>query len=124
MIEVLLAAPHPALLNAIEALLTLESDIQVVAKTSTKAEIVALIEQLQPTVVVLDMDGYGFTGIDVLTYLKITQPHIPVLVLEDSGLSYDAQHWQQVGSAGYISKYELADHLVSTIRAIAASAQQ
>ena len=124
MIQVLLAVPYPTLADAMQVLLEQQADIQVVAKTSSEAETLALVAQLQPTNVVLDVGSYGFSGIEMLIMLSAAQPHIPLLVVGHSDLPYDAHRIRQAGAADYLPKYELATRLTQTVKTIATNNQQ
>jgi two-component system response regulator EvgA len=119
MIRVLLAVPYHKLVSAIETLLEEQSDINVIMQTDTEATTVAAAESLQPDIVVLDIDGYVFSGFEVLVKLVQSQPHIPVLVLGEHDLPYYAERMLRTGAAGYLSRTELVDRLPETVRTIA-----
>ena len=120
MIRVLLAVPYHKLVGAIKTLLEEQSDINVIMQTDTEVTTVAAAESLQPDIVVLDIDGYVFSGFEVLVKLVQSQPHIPVLVLGEHDLPYYAERMLRTGAAGYLSRTELVDRLPETVRTIAA----
>jgi DNA-binding NarL/FixJ family response regulator len=120
MIRILLTMPYHKLVGAIQELLEQEPDLQVVAKTHTAAETLRLVAALQPSIVVLDLDGYVFVGFEVLVTLVQTQPHIPVLVLGEEEFSAYIGRMRQAGAAGYLSSAELVDRLTATIKTIVA----
>jgi DNA-binding NarL/FixJ family response regulator len=127
MIQVLLAIPHPQLVLGLQELLEMEADIRVVATADTKERAVALIEELQPQVVIWDsddIDSYMSPDLELLTRLGTTQPHMVLLVVVGFPLSYYDNRLLQVGAAGYIQKEEVSTHLLGTVKAIAASRQQ
>ena len=120
MIRVLLAVPYHKLVSAIKTLLEEQSDINVIMQTDTEVTTVAAAERLQPDIVVLDIDGYVFSGFEVLVKLVQSHPQLPVLVLGEHDLPYYAERMQRAGAAGYLFRTELVDQLPETLRAIAA----
>lgn len=64
-IRVLLADDHPVVRAGIRTLLQSAADIDVVAEATSGAEALALVEQLGPDVLLLDMEMPGLSGVEV-----------------------------------------------------------
>jgi two-component system, NarL family, response regulator NreC len=120
MIEVLLAVPYAILADAMQVTLDRESNIEVIAKTKTGEETLDLLNELQPTIVILDINGYRFGSMQVLLKLREEQPHIPVLVIGPVDPWFDSKRILQTGAVGYLSKLELPERLVGMVSDIAA----
>jgi DNA-binding NarL/FixJ family response regulator len=71
MIRVLLADDHAIVLEGLRALLDGEPGLRVVAATTDGSEVVRLVEQHKPDVVVLDLELAGMKGTAVLAALRV-----------------------------------------------------
>jgi len=117
-IRIILADDHGVLRAGLRALLSSESDIEVVGEAVDGRETIALADELKPDVVLLDVSLPDQSGIEVTRSLKELQPEIRVLILtvhEDEGLLQEAI---QAGAAGYIIKRAVESELIDAIRAV------
>ena len=117
-IRILIADDHGVLRAGLRALLSSESDIEVVGEAVDGKQTVTLSEELEPDVVLLDVSLPDQSGIEVTRSLKELQPEIRVLILtvhEDEGLLQEAI---QAGAAGYIIKRAVESELIDAIRAV------
>jgi DNA-binding NarL/FixJ family response regulator len=118
-IRVLLADDHPVVRTGIRTLLESAPDIEVVAETSGGEEIFALLEQLTPDILLLDMEMPGLSGVEVAARLKQLQASVRVLALS----AYDDEEYirnlLQSGAAGYLTKEEAAESIIDAVRGVA-----
>jgi len=117
-IRILIADDHGVLRAGLRALLSSESDIEVVGEAVDGQQTVALSAELKPDVVLLDVSLPDQSGIEVTRSLKELHPGIRVLILtvhEDGGLLQEAV---QAGAAGYIIKRAVESELIDAIRAV------
>ena len=117
-IRILLADDHGVLRAGLRALLSSESDIEVVGEAVDGQETVKLAAELTPDVVLLDVSLPDQSGIEVTRSLKELHPGMQVLILtvhEDEGLLQEAI---QAGAAGYIIKRAVESELIDAIRAV------
>jgi len=117
-IRILLADDHGVLRAGLRALLSSESDIEVVGEAVDGRETITLSEELNPDVILLDVSLPDQSGIEVTRSLKELQPEIRILILtvhEDEGLLQEAIH---AGAAGYIIKRAVESELIDAIRAV------
>src|SRR5229473_37751 len=84
MIRVLLADDHAIVIEGLRALLDGEPDIKVAAWTTDGTEVVKLVEQHKPDVVVLDLELTSIKGTEVIAALRdrTTPPKVLVLTTE------------------------------------------
>src|SRR5262245_49087462 len=80
-IRVLIADDHPLIRSGMRALLLANDDMDVVGLAATGDEVVALAEEVQPDVIVMDLRMPGRTGIEATRQIVTAQPHIRVLVV-------------------------------------------
>src|SRR5437899_8217270 len=81
MIRVLLADDHAIVIEGLRALLDGEPDIKVAAWTTDGTEVVRLVEQHKPDVVVLDLELTSIKGTEVIAALRERSTPPRVLVL-------------------------------------------
>lgn len=115
-LRLLLADDHPAFRSGLRAHLERESDFEVIAEASDGDEALRLVRQLEPDVLVLDMEMPGLTGLDVAEQLTSENAETAVLVLsafEDEAYIFGVL---DAGAAGYLSKQEPLDAIAEAIR--------
>lgn len=117
-IRILIADDHGLVRAGLRALLTAESDLEVVAEVDNSHDVVGLVKQHQPDVVLLDINMPGPDGIAVTRGLTQMFPKTRVLIStvhEDELLLQEAV---KAGAAGYIVKRAVESELIDAIRAV------
>jgi two-component system response regulator NreC len=117
-VSILLADDHGVLRAGLRALLGAEPGLEVVGEAVSGDEAVRLAIELQPDIVLLDLNMPGPGGIEVARRLTSTVPDTQVLVLtvhEDEALVREAIG---VGAAGYIIKRAVESELINAIHAV------
>lgn len=118
-IKVLLVDDHPVVRAGIRGLLEEAEDILVVGEASDGEQALQAITQLNPDVIVLDIEMRGMDGIAVAQALK-TQPGAPrILVLSVHQDKRYVLGLLEQGAAGYLTKDEAMDTIIEAIRGIA-----
>jgi two-component system response regulator NreC len=117
-IRILIADDHGVLRAGLRALLSAESELEVIEEATNGDEALKLAKELQPDIVLMDISMPGATGIDVTRRLKQIMPDVRILILtvhEDEGLLQEAI---QAGASGYIVKRAVESELIDAIRAV------
>lgn len=95
-------------------------DIEVVADADCGEAAVQLVEDLRPSVVLLDMRLPGINGIETTRRIHSLDPGVRILVVT----AYDDDEYVrgavQAGAAGYLSKAASGRELVEAVRTVAA----
>jgi DNA-binding NarL/FixJ family response regulator len=105
--------------EGLRTLLSTRPDIEVVGEAGDGEEAVALVEKLQPDVVLMDLRMPKVDGIQATARLRDRFPGIPVLVLttfDDDANLFGAL---RAGAAGYLLKDVSSETLVAAIQAAA-----
>jgi DNA-binding NarL/FixJ family response regulator len=118
LIRVLLIDDHAMFRQGVRTRLEKESDIVVVADAESREEGLALVDQLRPDVVVLDIRLRQDSGIEVAKAIRRVHANIKILIL--SAYDYDqyVRALARVGVDGYISKENSQEELVQAIREV------
>ncbi|HBG08438.1 MAG: response regulator [Limnochordia bacterium] len=119
-IEVLIVDDHPLLRQGLKTLLELEGGITVVGQASNGPEALRLAEQLQPQVVLLDINMPGMNGIEVAKVLREQQPETAILVLTIHDDETYVKEMIRSGAKGYLLKDAEPREVVAAIRKVAA----
>ncbi|WP_199880891.1 response regulator transcription factor [Streptomyces kebangsaanensis] len=120
MIRVLLADDHPLVRQGMRAVLDTVGDIEVAGEAGDGREAVRQAVELQPDVIVMDLQLPGLHGIEATRQIRTQVPHAAVLVLtmfEDDATVFAAV---QAGALGYLVKGADGADIVAAIHAAAA----
>lgn len=119
-IRVLLADDNAPILAALEAVLSLEDDIEVVFATHEGLAAVRMNDELEPDVVVLDRSMPDLDGLDATRQIKRARPHVAIVMITAHAEASVAQLALDAGVSGYLMKDEAVEQLAPAIRAVAA----
>jgi two-component system NarL family response regulator len=120
MITVLVVDDHPVFRRGLVMVLSAYPDIKVVGEAVDGIEAVAKTAELQPDVVIMDVQMARSTGVQATAALRKAAPNSRVLILTVSERNGDVFDAIQAGARGYLLKYIDIEGLVSAIKAVAA----
>ena len=80
-IRVLVADDHPLFRNGMRALLTSVPDMEAAGVATNGDEAITLAANLQPDVILMDLQMPGVSGIEATRRILHTSPHIRILVV-------------------------------------------
>jgi DNA-binding NarL/FixJ family response regulator len=118
-IRVLIADDHQQFRAGLRALLASATDLELAGETGNGEQAIRLATELQPDVIVMDLQMPGVGGIEATRRILHSSPHISVLVLsmfEDDDSIFAAL---QAGARGYLLKGALKAEILRAIRAVA-----
>jgi DNA-binding NarL/FixJ family response regulator len=115
-IRVLLIEPNPVLLEGIASLLRDESDMELVGSAMSTLAAVDLLRQVQPNVILLDLELAGTTSAMTVRELRGLDSNASIIVLASYELDPAATSVIQAGAAAVISKHQLENSLLDVIR--------
>lgn len=116
MIRLLLVDDQAMFRQGLASLLSLEEDLEVIGQASHGREAIALTEQLQPNVILMDVRMPICDGVVATREIHQRYPWIRILVL--TTFDEDEYIWQslQAGALGYLLKSTPAVQLAIAIR--------
>jgi two-component system response regulator DesR len=118
MIRVLIAEDMHMLRRALVSLLEIETDIEVVAETSSGDQIVSQACRVKPDVAVLDIDLPGTDGLTAAAQLFNQLPACRTLILTNLGRAGNMRRALEAHAAGFMLKDAEPERLAAAIRAI------
>ena len=118
-INVLIVDDHPLLRQGLSRLLELEGGINVVGQASNGIEALRLMDQLEPDVLLLDINMPGMNGIEVAKTVREKHPHTEVLVLTIHDNQSYVNEMIRVGAKGYLLKDAEPREVVHAIKKVA-----
>lgn len=120
MIRVVLADDHAIVRVGLRAILQSAGGIQIVGEASNGGEVIALVGQLDPDVVVMDLEMPGIDGVAATRMLVAARLRACVLVLTMHADEIHRRAALEAGAAGYVVKSHSDRDLVAAVRAAAA----
>jgi NarL family two-component system response regulator LiaR len=117
-IRVVLVDDHAQMHRAVQVILGATTEIELVGLGANGQEGIALCEQYQPDIVLMDVIMPVLDGIEATKILHERLPEIKILVLSSFQDHESVYAMLQNGAVGYLTKSSLADDLADTIRAI------
>lgn len=120
MIRILMIDDHQVLREGLCSVLQREGDLEVVGQAGKGEEGLALIEQLAPDVVTLDLTLPGMGGREVAMRLLATSAPPKIVVLSSEVEGNTVQGLVQLGVSAYVSKSAPAADVIRAIRAVVA----
>ena len=115
-IKIILIDDHTLFRSGIKALLLRQHDFEVIGEASDGLSGIKMISQLQPDVVLLDLDMPGMNGHEALSQIISINPQQAVIMLTVSEDSDDLTECMRIGARGYLLKNINADFLLESIR--------
>ena len=120
MIRVLIAEDQALVLGALAALLEMESDIEVVGRAPDGNTALQMVRELQPDILVSDIEMPGLSGIDLAERLKAERASTRVVIVTTFGRPGYLRRALDAGVRGYLLKDGPSTVLASAIRTVAA----
>ena len=118
---IVIADDHVLVREGLKMLLSVEPDLQVVADTGDGATVEALVQALAPTLLVLDLELPGKSGIDIAAAIKADASlACKVLVLTGNLKTETVARALAAGADGYVVKSDDAAELLTAVRTVLA----
>ena len=118
-VRLIIVDDHPVVRDGLRGMLAGDPDLDVVGEASDGAEALALVESLQPDVVLMDLRMPGLGGAAAIRTLAEQGSDARVLVLTTYDTDSDVVPALEAGATGYLLKDAPRDELVRAIHAAA-----
>jgi DNA-binding NarL/FixJ family response regulator len=118
-IRVVIVDDHPVVRAGIRAVLATATDIIVVAEGSSGADAMRMATELQPDVLVLDVNLPDLNGFEVTRRLRAGHVNTAILILTVHDDDETIFGLLEAGATGYVLKEEALETLAAAVRATA-----
>jgi len=124
MIKVMLVDDHPLFREGISARLSLSDDINVVGEAENATQALATVGDLQPDIILLDINMPEMSGIDMLEVLREKNLDVKVIFLSMHDDKEYIARAIQAGAQGYLLKDVCGEEMIKAIVAVSQGEKQ
>ena len=117
-IKILVVDDHPVVRKGLQACLGRQARLKVVGEAADGNEAIRLARELEPDVVLLDLDLPGLSGLAVAELLRKETPKVRILVLSVHKNRDYIFRIIQSGAHGYVSKEASPEELLRAIESV------
>ena len=117
-IRIVIADDHALLREGMRAILSRESDLEVVGEAADGREAIARCRALKPDVILMDIAMPGLGGLEASLEIRKECPDTRVLVLTQYEDREYVSRFLKAGAAGYVLKKTAGAELASAIRSV------
>ncbi|MEP7286585.1 MAG: response regulator transcription factor [Chloroflexota bacterium] len=119
LINIVIVDDHPLIREGLHKLLGSETDIVVLAEAANGLQALTTIREVQPDVVLLDINLPDMNGIQVTSKLKSEWRHMAIVLLTAYDDDEQILHAMRAGASAYCPKEIEPDRLMNVIRQVA-----
>jgi two-component system, NarL family, response regulator NreC len=119
MIKIILADDHKVVRKGLIALLSTETDFQVVGEVEDGLETIDLVERIKPDILVLDLMMPGLSGLEVTRTLINSGSQTGIVILSMHNFDAYVNEALSLGAKAYVLKDAPPEELMKAIREVA-----
>src|SRR5215468_12092866 len=117
-IRIVVADDHPIFRDGLCRLLALEEDFEVVAQAQDGRQVLDVLQQLEPDILLLDLKMPGLDGLATLQRLQQAKNKTRVIVLTASDDKNEFVQAMKLGTSGIVLKQTATELLIKSIRKV------
>src|SRR5580765_3681862 len=117
-IRIVVADDHPIFRDGLCRLLGLEEDFEVVAQAEDGRQVLEILQQLEPDILLLDLKMPGLDGLGTLQRLQAAHNKTRVIVLTASDDKNEFVQAMKLGTSGIVLKQTATEMLIKSIRKV------
>jgi DNA-binding NarL/FixJ family response regulator len=118
MIRVVLADDHPVVRKGIQAMLSLEPDMEIIGEAGDGPEALNIVARLRPDILVLDLSMKGLNGLEVTRRLTKDNPETHIIIHSIHNNECYVLDALKYGARAYILKENTDEDLIPAIREV------
>ncbi len=116
LIRIVIADDHPIFRDGLRKLLTLEADLRVVAEARDGKDVLEVLGEHQPDILLLDLNMPGLDSLAILKNLQNSRTKTKVILLTASEDNNQFVQAMKFGTCGIVLKQTATDFLMKSIR--------
>jgi len=117
-IRIVVADDHPIFRDGLCKLLALEEDFEVVAQAQDGRQVLEVLQQSEPDILLLDLKMPGLDGLATLQRLQASRNKTRVIVLTASDDKNEFVQAMKLGTSGIVLKQTATELLIKSIRKV------
>ena len=117
-IRIVVAHDHPIFRDGLCKLLALEDDFEVVAQAQDGRQVLDVLQQFEPDILLLDLKMPGLDGLATLQRLQSNKNKTRVIVLTASDDKNEFVQAMKLGTSGIVLKQTATELLIKSIRKV------
>src|SRR5437879_4442049 len=117
-IRIVVADDHPIFRDGLCRLLALEEDFEVVAQAQDGRQVLDVLQQFEPDILLLDLKMPGLDGLGTLQKLQAARNKTRVIVLTASDDKNEFVQAMKLGTSGIVLKQTATELLIKSIRKV------
>src|SRR4051812_18872745 len=117
-IRIVVADDHPIFRDGLCRLLGLEDDFEVVAQAQDGRQVLEILQQLEPDILLVDLKMPGLDGLGTLQRLQAAHNKTRVIVLTASDDKNEFVQAMKLGTSGIVLKQTATELLIKSIRKV------
>lgn len=117
-IRIVVADDHPIFRDGLCKLLALEEDFEVIAQAQDGKQVIDILQQLDPDILLLDLKMPGLDGLATLQRLQASRNKTKVIVLTASEDKNEFIQAMKFGTSGIVLKQTATELLIKSIRKV------
>jgi DNA-binding NarL/FixJ family response regulator len=117
-IRIVVADDHPIFRDGLCKLLALEEDFEVIAQAQDGREVLEILQQCDPDILLLDLKMPGLDGLGTLQRLQQSRNKTRVIVLTASDDKNEFVQAMKLGTSGIVLKQTATELLIKSIRKV------
>jgi len=117
-IRIVVADDHPIFRDGLCKLLALEEDFEVVAQAQDGRQVLEVLQQYEPDILLLDLKMPGLDGLGTLQRLQAVKNKTRVIVLTASDDKNEFVQAMRFGTSGIVLKQTATELLIKSIRKV------
>lgn len=117
-IKIAIVDDHPLFLEGLNILLSAEKDIKIVGQANNGKEFIEKLSEIDPDIVLMDIEMPEMNGIETTKYLSENNPKIKVIALSMHGDEEFYYNMIHAGAKGFLLKESKSGELKEAIKKV------
>ena len=117
-LKILIADDHEIIRRGVRAILSSQTNVQIVGEASTGLQAIEQAHKLRPDVIIMDLTMPAMDGFEATRLIHGANAHIRIIVLTMHSSEIMIRNVLNAGAVGYLLKSELANKLKTALRTV------
>ena len=119
-VKILIVDDHPSVREGLALRISLHADLEVCGEAESEDQAVALVKQLKPDLVLVDISLKSGHGLELIKRIRSLDLAVKMLVISGFQESLYAERAYRAGAMGYLNKQESSEKMIEAIRTVLA----